>query len=639
MNLSPNHAKNTLFKQNKKPLCSLLSCIPKKLQQYLLIFSIIFLYLFHTTISNLFFKLINFLINLFLPVILLFSKFNIFSNSKTQFKNIDLSFYLRYKNMDTSYFERSAISKKILNNNYNRFDLQSYIPYSNISESSHTDNIDDLQLQIYDNFIYYSKHFHHIKSSIKDIKEELLSFEETQNHHDIKFSKNDWKKTSTSSIWLKEEQCYLTVSRLTYLGTNGDSNSNTIIIHSQLFDKNWKELKDKRIPKSNSTLPEDLDYQLKQIENNFTHENCHLFSTLTGLFRSCTKENHRINKEIANLKQKLLDEYYVIYPITYTIPYTKTNINSEDIKLILKQDNDGKEEPIIIFNVNTNNGENSNTQNDVYSFSPHRKSSNIIQFNYPGSTLLNENWTPFFTKEDLDNNKKIETESQNSIHFITGFFPLQILKCSLDDGTCFKEFETKSNKNDNTFKMIQSGTQFVPFPEPIPTLYSSNIWLGFPEYQLQECGCGSQFVRPMMTLMIETNGTYYLELISDTLDFKTPVLSGKGIGMDCSGNNKMSPDSIASWELIGQDPKTKLLEDYLVLTYTEADSRSSMIVLKGLLNYILNMYQTLPITEDKESVIVEHHVNRFTTALGYLFMGFNSYCQEYGQNHKANRFS
>lgn len=53
----------------------------------------------------------------------------------------------------------------------------------------------------------------------------------------------------------------------------------------------------------------------------------------------------------------------------------------------------------------------------------------------------------------------------------------------------------------------------------------------------------------------------------------------------------LTPNSIVSWYVEFQDFSAQSFEEYLTVPVSEADSISKWVVMKGVLDYILNMYK------------------------------------------------
>lgn len=242
-----------------------------------------------------------------------------------------------------------------------------------------------------------------------------------------------------------------------------------------------------------------------------------------------------------------------------------------------------------------------------------------------------KNWTPFFHPSD----QAQSDISRGSIHFIYTFSPLDIIKCSLNDGFCEVVFdqETLVISKSNTFDGMRGGTQFVPLPPQIPVIQNKNIWVGFPKVHINNCGCGDVFYRPMLDVLIESNGIYHQELIVPAIDFDIEVLSWDGKSTTCQGKNVLNPNSIAHWDLVHQDPNTRQFEDYMTLTVSESDSFTKVVTLRGLLNYIIGIYDVKNMKD--EFLPSKESNNIIGKTLMCVIEGTKQHCSIYGKMHES----
>ena len=109
--------------------------------------------------------------------------------------------------------------------------------------------------------------------------------------------------------------------------------------------------------------------------------------------------------------------------------------------------------------------------------------------------------------------------------------------------------------------------------------------------------------------MIEENGIFHLELITPGIDFGIEPMDFGMTDQKCRDKNVLAPNSIVSWYINSQDTSTGSFEDYLTITASEADEITKRIVVKGLLNYILNIYtqkhinEHFPVDEHSNTII------------------------------------
>ncbi|CCH60522.1 hypothetical protein TBLA_0D00120 [Henningerozyma blattae CBS 6284] len=408
--------------------------------------------------------------------------------------------------------------------------------------------------------------------------------------------RSNWYRFGSSSVWLEKEQCYITVTRLMYSYQGKKEGPDVSVIRAQAFDRNWNELYNKRIPKLDFKMPKNVEKELEKIDTELglSPDFCNqLIKSPTEYDKCIIEQNNNLLKN-QKTKERILDKYFVTYPTVYNIDYKLKGrfSGSEDPRIILKTGkNNEPDEPIVIFNMHDQGSRR------LYGYFPHRSVDTVIKFEIQNDEMKNreKNWAPFFT--DQDSSSEL---SRGSIHFIYTFMPLEILKCSLNDGSCNKIFSKKTLELSDkaNFGGVRGGTQFVPLPSVIPRIPGKQIWLGFSKLHIDDCGCGKKFYRPMLNLLVEEKGIYHQELIGPSMDFNTEVLDWNTTSYECSFYNVMSPNSIAFWDIISQDPENGTFNDLLVFTYSEADEISKVVNIKGILDYILNVYSQKDIEED-----------------------------------------
>ncbi|CCH60516.1 hypothetical protein TBLA_0C07250 [Henningerozyma blattae CBS 6284] len=402
--------------------------------------------------------------------------------------------------------------------------------------------------------------------------------------------KKRWFQFGASSVWLESEQCYLTISRILYTPKEDKSQPKISFLRAQTFDRNWNELTGKRIAKIDVVAPANIEKELKKIDDEYGLSNgCESIVSDPNVYEKCISKQNNQRLEAQERKNLLLDKYFVTYPTIYKIPFDTDGKfrGPEDPRIILRKIHNN-EEPVIIFNMGNEEGR------GIHTFLPHRAIEQLQKLKVSNFKVLKKekNWTPFFTEDDIPASILL----RGFIHFVYSFSPFQILKCSLDDGYCDMITGVNSEKF-KSFHAIRGASQFVPLPEPIPQVRDTQIWLGFPKTHSSGCGCGSHFYRPLMMLMIEHNGLFHQEFIAPNINFNVNVQSWDHGDARCDWNNVMTPNSIAAWDIVEHDHKSNKIEDYLVLTYSEADEVSKVVIIRGLVNHILQMYHKKDVSE------------------------------------------
>lgn len=436
-----------------------------------------------------------------------------------------------------------------------------------------------------------------------------------------------WFQFGGSAVWLEKEECFVMFSRVMYSTAHVRNIPHISLVRAQAFDRSWNEIKGKRIRYVDTKIPGDIDLSLNKIGKELAISDCELLKADSLAYHMCIVKNaeHKLNAD--KRRDQLLSKYYMTYPTILGIPFNPYNDwrGPEDPHIILRKTKD-YEEPVVVFNM-------FDTDQDrriMMAHLPHRKIEPLVKFRIHGrqQQSIEKNWTPFFHRNIYDS-----SVSRGFIHFIYTFSPLEILKCSLNDGYCEIVFEAETLRTTeaNRFGGIRGGSQFIPLPDLLPGIKGQQIWVGFPKQHISDCGCSSNYYRPMFTVLVESDGVYYQELVVPAIGFDMDVLAWDLKGSNCRDINILSPNSIAYWEVVNQDPKSKHFEDYLALTMSEADFNTKVITLKGMLDFILGIYRKKSIM-DKFEISEEADSVMGQTLHCLVQSAFNS-CKEYGKAH------
>ncbi|KAH3899602.1 uncharacterized protein SCODWIG_03830 [Saccharomycodes ludwigii] len=442
-----------------------------------------------------------------------------------------------------------------------------------------------------------------------------------------------WFKFGTSAVWLTEYECYMSVSRVMY-APGGDLTQIKISFgRIQLYDRHWKEIKNRRIFYNDFNIDEEqLRQTFKNIESNLgIIENCPANDPLE--YENCVSNNNNLKLIAEKKKIAILDKYSVEFPTLIDVQLGQDQggfLGSEDPKIITK--NYPFEEPYIVFNMKQ-----LDNKRYMHGFYPLRKIDPQIQFTLDSreTQYMEKNWVPFFLQHD---ESIINNYDRGFIHFIYQFRPLEVLRCSLNDGVCKFTFDVDtlnnfldSDKDLNKDKLIRGGSQYVSLPSVIPKLSGKNLWVGFPKIHLENCGCGSRFYRPMLSILIEENGVYNEDFIVPIIDFNIDVLGWDRETTKCGGYNVLNPNSISSWDVVNLN-EDGTYEDYMTVFLSEADFTSKKLVIKGLLNFIVNTYLNNDIAEHFE--ITFDSKRALQQSLICISEESKNSCRAYGESHR-----
>ncbi|CCF59167.1 hypothetical protein KAFR_0G01330 [Kazachstania africana CBS 2517] len=543
-------------------------------------------------------------------------------------------FQYNFTEVNVTGFVSNLQSKKKLENEAHSNGTAPEASYHKDHHSSVT--CDDLQ---YNNIIEISTWNTLLPDDLVTIRRELTHggttlSKELQDHNEEKMTEveivsKNWFRFGGAAVWLEREQCFVVYSSIMYQPSGMKGIPKISVIGAQAFDKDWNELKGKRIPFHDISIPKDVTKELSHLEKKLSYSNCdNLKNSGINFYDDCIAQMTKEKLKLQQTYEELLSRYYMTYPSILNIPFdigSGRGKGAEDPHVILKQ-NGKYEEPIVIFNMYNNTEGNRR----VYAFHPHRRIDPIVKFFIEDIKLSakEKNWTPFFPYRD---ESEISVFSRGFIYFIYAYAPLKIVKCSLNDGICEVVFE---DLNKFEHAEMRGATQFVKLPTDIPQVEGKQMWIGFPKTHLSDCGCGVSYYRPMLSLLTETNGSYHLELMVPTMDFNRDVLSWDLKGTYCGGTNIMSPNSIAYWEVVDQDAANGKFEDYLGFTFSEADETTRVVVLRNILNYILDIYDEKKISNQFE--IGKESDTIIGSALQCVKDTQWTNCAKYGKTHKKD---
>lgn len=474
-----------------------------------------------------------------------------------------------------------------------------------------------------------------LPNGLVDFRKKLLdtkSLLSTESHDDKESEESDeqivekfWTMHQGNAIWLDREQCYLVFSTVVHHKNDMRGEVKTYMVKGQAFDRNWNELKGKRIKYRDLTTPQDMDSEIRRLDAELgITKDCEKMHGDPVAYNFCKEEFSKNHLRNEKKKERVINRYYATYPQLIDIPFDPDGNGKgpSQLRVILKEDHLGVEEPLLTFRMYDNVRDDANK---MFAFFPHRKINPLVKFNAPGGIPEND-WSPFFHK-----NSQGGLLTRGFIHFITRFNPIEVIRCSLDNGLCNLVFDKKDLGISADLSGLKAGTQFVPLPSELPVVEGRQIWLGIPKFDLKDCGCAKNYERPSLMLLIESNGIYHQELLGSTLDLGLSVTSWDTKSEKCDEKNILRPNSIAHWEIRNTREEAPGYDDYLVITVSEAEIKTKPIIIRGLFNYLLNLWITLDVNEEFE--ITEESSTSITNSFNCAIKEARNMCNAYGKTH------
>ncbi|SSD61998.1 uncharacterized protein SCODWIG_03759 [Saccharomycodes ludwigii] len=522
-----------------------------------------------------------------------------------------------------------------------QYEYSDKIEYSfpnDVNKKNDDDDFLEARRDIIEHWPKYQKYF------VDEAKEVSMS--------ELDIVQQKWFKFGTSAVWLSDEQCYLSVTRYMYAPEGNLKRVKISLGRLQLFDKNWNEIKGRRLyykdllmstddgfanifKESDNKIESIVEQSLKEIDAELGIKECTQQESAPIEYDNCIDEMNKLRLISQKRKEDFLNKYSVKFPTFMDIELGSDSglyLGSEDPRIVLKQQ--PVKEPYIIFNMVQKDG-----NRYIHGYYPLRKFDKQVTFTIGGRSpnRMEKNWTPFFHLED---ETKSNTMYKGFIRFVYSYRPLQILKCSLLDGDCQLVYDGNLllnvddnnvehyEKNDfNKLDNMRGGSQLINLNSILPIKVEyKNLWAGFAKLHLKDCGCGERYYRPVLIVMSEHNGIYNEEMIVPVVDFDMDVLGWDRKTTKCGGYNVLNPNSITSWE-IQQDG-----EDILQLLISEADFISRRIILKNVLKYIMSAYSRHLIREDYQ--IDGTSKQLLQQSLYCIIREGKSKCKSYGESHK-----
>lgn len=440
----------------------------------------------------------------------------------------------------------SPVTRSLLWEKFNDFEFPAY---SFIEEGVNQESIENLQC---DNIkftdIMKSSSLYSIAGDLKRVRNQALElskseypiakncFMDKKEESEDDILREKWDKFCGSSVWLSKYEVHFFVNRVVYAHEKERSKPTISLIDIQIFDREWKELRDFKISLSNGEV-------LK----------------FPGLLKIDIDQNPK-------------GKFSVMGP--------------EDPRVVLRtfvnESGEKDEEPVIIFNMRRTD---IRWRRAMHFYRPFNGNNTIrLSLRDRAPRFREKNWAPFFDSMDSEN-----------IYFVYNFNPLRIVKCGLENGVCDKIFgpdfiDTNADESEHV-GALRGGTNLVPIPsELLPGhLKFRDYWFGIARSHNGACGCLNEIYRPHFFIISKDSetGRFIMDYVSGLLDFNIhPEPWNEMLSICEDGKSVLIPNSIGYWDFILSDHK-KVEEDFMVVTFSEADRTNKRIHIKGFWNHML----------------------------------------------------
>lgn len=481
-----------------------------------------------------------------------------------------------------------------------------------------------------------------------------------------------WFRLSGSSVWLKDHSVHLVISRFLFSASRSRDGPKASFVLAQVFDKEWRELKDVRL----------------------------VFPT------------NNLGEGSPTFKVEEQDFYSYRFPRILPVPFHhdkgKTGnryYGPEDPRVVIVKNKNGYEEPVVIINakhhkiVKEDNEDKDKEFRSIFTCFPfqikrgkehvnaklEKATDNIVYTNIVEMNILHrkklgtsKNWSPFVSE-----NLRVVDGHDKYLYFATQLENLEILQCDITDG--LGECECVY-KNDGGIGPMRGGSPLLnvntllkeqtKFPLSMLLPPGREVFIAFARAHLNNCGCGSKFYRPNLMVLTKDQSTYMTTGEDGTITeatktfFKVSHISGffslhvpidpwyldRPYGM-CEGVNAVIPNGISAWNIDSLEVSEGRwkADDKLTLAFSVSDFSVDRINLQGILDALLNvddgtLFLQPPVADPSQQTIQSFISQPMVDNFGHLIagdVGFNGrnvkcaiekcygFCARFGEEAEA----
>lgn len=476
--------------------------------------------------------------------------------------------------------------------------------------------IDSSMHVIVENFYHSSFYKEHIQVFAKHPLEEQLRKGTVHKY---------WAKFGGSSVYLEQYGVHYMVSRLVYAALQERGGPTISLLLGEVYDHHWQLIphvelvvpsndpdessagaqrsqETYRVHDASSILAVPIFHKLGEAEGEFygpEDPRMTLFKSVNGHDEPVVIFNQQ-HRKLTRIEEKNLDEPKVVLRryrsmfqcFPWQVQRGKLNIDNLPTSEKISSEFEGLQSK------------------------PEKLYVRIVELRINGKSRpeTQKNWTPFFSIRERE-----KVGHDKHIYFVYRWSDIEILRCALaetDNGVSKCEFTYRAND----FKAIsdgpgpfRGGTALVSVNSflkenrlghpRVASMWSNlesskrEVWLGFARAHLNKCGCGSgSFYRPNLILLTrDYDNRFTLTHIGLYASFDIPVFGWELDDPDklCSDRSTVSvliPNLISLWTIASKSTHERfMIDDYLALTLSIADSNNVVLHMKGLFSELLAM--------------------------------------------------
>lgn len=504
---------------------------------------------------------------------------------------------------------KSPLTNKIRDNKYHKHQISLYDSVKNIEgdiEKCQPDINKKINVDVTDSNTFgfsFEKIVRKLVQQLKDdpsIKELKGFFEDDLEKHLQEGTAGDhWFKFAGTSVWLEQYGVHFMISRMMYSPPGPKKHSVLSLLYGQVYDEDWNELENIElvIPSSDSLTN----------DKSFRSINFPSFLPIPFYHDS----NYRLKR------------FY----------------GPEDARMLLVKNENGIEEPLIVFNAyhrkssdETKIDEASSsikfeyyrsmfigwpfqfqlgkenvdgTQNPKHSNNEYTKLIELRNIEHP-RLKVQKNWTPFISNKA----RQVHGYDKN-IYFVYRWQSLEIMKCQLSDisdiSKCTFEYKRVDDLPfDAKVGDLRGGTELISINNIFPSLNNhfksdTEVWVGFSRAHIKNCGCGSSMYRPNLVVLYKEGRKYKISQLSEFFSLDVKVTGWSDPKKICQPRepDALIPNGISSWDVNSHmSGLEQVHEDYITLTLSAGDAVDHKVHIKNLLKVILGQTSLLSSKEE-----------------------------------------